>query len=187
MVSWIVESSSLGPELQAPASQWQNKLVLSKRGQSGEADAALTPSEIARIFEGQFADILLEDDGQLAITRMATTTVQTMMPRLEAHGDMGKLRWRLISAPSVNGLLSIASDPIRDPVKSIANLGVAQSVAVQYGSKLKGAVSKRLLEKESDTFWQLVYQFKKNLKAQLTSSTSSTPHLFIAYSTEDTT
>ena len=178
-----LEGSDLRAVLQAPASQWQNKIVLTKQGQSGESDSTLTHSEIARIFEGQFSGILLEDDGQFAISKMAATTVQTMMPRIEAHGIIGKARWRLISAPSLPGLLNF--DPIRDPLKSITNLGMAQSVAVQYGSKLKGAVSKRLLEKESDTFWQLVYQFKKNLKAQLTSSTKSTPQLFIAYSTDD--
>ena len=180
-----LDGGELRAVMKGPASQWQNAIVLTKQaGQSGDVGAPLSPSDIARVFEGQFSGILLEENGQLAISKMAATTVETVLPKYETHGHFGKTKWRLLASSTLPPALF--NSDIRDPLKLVPNLvpGMASTAEVQYGSKLKGAISKRLLEKESDTFWQLMYHFKKNLKAQITSSSSSAPHVFIAYSTD---
>ena len=81
-----------------------------------ERDAAV--AEAARIFEGQLAESLLEEDGQLAFTNLAASTVATLMPKIETGGQLGKARWRVTTAPSIPGLLSL--DPSTDPFRNIS-------------------------------------------------------------------
>ena len=48
----------------------------------GEGAEQLDPSEAARIFEGQLASALLAEDGQLALSNLAASTVSTLMPKV---------------------------------------------------------------------------------------------------------
>ena len=49
---------------------------------AGEGAEQLDPSEAARIFEGQLANALLAEDGQLALSNLAASTVSTLMPKV---------------------------------------------------------------------------------------------------------
>jgi hypothetical protein len=71
-----------------------------------------------RYIEGQLADSLLEQDGQLAFSNLAASTVATLMPKIETGGQLGKARWRVTTAPSIPGLLSL--DPSTDPFRNIS-------------------------------------------------------------------
>ena len=88
--------------------RWTDNLTLTSSAQTtpGEGDAALSPSEAARIFEGQLVESLLEQDGKIAFSNLASTTLASLMPKIEAGGNVGKARWRLTAAPSLPGLLS---------------------------------------------------------------------------------
>lgn len=63
---------------------------------SGEGAEQLDASEAARLFEGALAKALLQEDGQLAISRLAAS-LTSLMPKLETQGQLGKARcamWR---------------------------------------------------------------------------------------------
>jgi len=66
-----------------------------------DRDAAV--AEAARIFEGQLAESLLEQDGQVAFSNLAASTVATLMPKIETGGQLGAARWRVTTAPSIPG------------------------------------------------------------------------------------
>ncbi|GAB4854193.1 hypothetical protein Ancab_022776 [Ancistrocladus abbreviatus] len=81
--------------IQGRASNWQEKLVVTST-RSVEQDV-LSPTEAARVFESQLAESILEGDGQLALKKLATATLETLMPRIEGKGEFGQARWRLAS------------------------------------------------------------------------------------------
>ncbi|KAL5975173.1 hypothetical protein ACLOJK_031852 [Asimina triloba] len=90
----------------------------------------------ARIFESQLAGSLLEGDGQLAFEKLATATLETLMPRIEGKGEFGQARWRLVYAPQIPSLLSV--DPTVDPLKLLANsISFGTEVEVQLGKRLQ--------------------------------------------------
>ena len=47
----------------------------------------------------------------------------------------GRCRWRLVSAPSIPGLLSL--DPIGDPTSLLSSLTMGTEVEVQFGKSLQ--------------------------------------------------
>lgn len=88
------------------------------------------------MFESQLAGSILEGDGQLAFKKLATATLETLMPRIEGKGEFGHARWRLVYAPQIPSLLSV--DPTIDPLKSIAsNISFGTEVEVQLGKRLQ--------------------------------------------------
>lgn len=88
------------------------------------------------MFESQLAESILEGDGQLALKKLATATLETLMPRIEGKGEFGHARWRLVYAPQIPSLLSV--DPTVDPLKSIAsNISFGTEVEVQLGKRLQ--------------------------------------------------
>ena len=90
----------------------------------------------ARVFESQLAESILEGDGQLAFKKLATATLETLMPRIEGKGEFGHARWRLVYAPQIPSLLSV--DPTVDPLKSLAsNISFGTEVEVQLGKRLQ--------------------------------------------------
>lgn len=90
--------------------------------------------QAARVFENQLAESLLEGDGQLAFKKLATATLETLMPRVEGKGESGQARWRLVSAPQIPSLLSV--DPTVDALKSLANnISFGPEVEVQLGKR----------------------------------------------------
>lgn len=92
--------------------------------------------QAARMFESQLAESILEGDGQLAFKKLATATLETLMPRIEGKGEFGQARWRLVYAPQIPSLLSL--DPSVDPLKSLANnISSGTEVEVQLGKRLQ--------------------------------------------------
>lgn len=92
--------------------------------------------QAAKVFESQLAESLLEGDGQLAFKKLATATLETLMPRIEGKGEFGQARWRLVYAPQIPSLLSL--DPTVDPLKSLANnISFGTEVEVQLGKRLQ--------------------------------------------------
>lgn len=88
------------------------------------------------MFESQLAESILEGDGQLAFKKLATATLETLMPRIEGKGEFGQARWRLVYAPQIASLLSV--DPTVDPLKSLAsNISFGTEVEVQLGKRLQ--------------------------------------------------
>lgn len=57
------------------------------------------------------------------------------MPKIETQGQLGKARWRLVSAPSIPGLLSL--DPETDPFRGLASLTLGTEVEVQFGRSVQ--------------------------------------------------
>lgn len=55
--------------------------------------------------------------------------------QIETQGRVGKARWRLVSAPSIPGLLSL--DPTLDPTNLLSSLTMGTEVEVQFGKSLQ--------------------------------------------------
>lgn len=164
--------------IQSPASKWQDKLVVTST-RSVEQDV-LSPSEAARVFESQLAESILESDGQLAFKKLATATLETLMPRIEGKGEFGHARWRLVYAPQIPILLSV--DPTVDPLKSLAsNISFGTEVEVQLGKRLQASVVRQMKDSEMAMQWTLIYQLTSRLRVLLQSAPSK--RLLFEYST----
>ena len=176
--------ADLNALIQGKASAWQNNLVITYGGgrTSTEGAERLAPSEAARIFEGQLADSLLEEDGQLAFSNLAATTIATLLPKIETQGQLGKARWRLVSAPTIPGLLSL--DPLTDPFKSLANLTLGTEVEVQFGKSLQASVARKLKGSEMATHWTFLYHLNNQLRVRLHSATATQTRLLFEFSRE---
>lgn len=139
-----LDVSLLGADLmlnvKGRASNWQDSLVLQYTGAGAGAQGAdaggagvtgadsLSRSEAARVFEGQLAESLLEKDGQLAFAHLASSTIGTLLPKIETQGQYGQARWRLMSAPTLPNLASL--DPLVDPFRSLAQVRERASARV---------------------------------------------------------
>ncbi|XP_059640510.1 protein TIC236, chloroplastic [Cornus florida] len=164
--------------IQSRASNWQDKLVVTST-RSVEQDA-LSPTEAARVFESQLAESILEGDGQLAFKKLATATLETLMPRIEGKGEFGQARWRLVYAPQIPSLLSV--DPTVDPLKSLAsNISFGTEVEVQLGKRLQASVVRQMKDSEMAMQWTLMYQLTSRLRVLLQSAPSK--RLLFEYST----
>ncbi|KAG6772739.1 hypothetical protein POTOM_024159 [Populus tomentosa] len=53
----------------------------------------------AGVFESQLAESISEGNGQLAFKKLATATLEQLMPRIEGKGEFGHAGWRLVYAP----------------------------------------------------------------------------------------
>ncbi|KDP32279.1 hypothetical protein JCGZ_13204 [Jatropha curcas] len=155
--------------IQSRASNWQDKLVVTST-RSVEQDA-LSPTEAARVFESQLAESILEGDGQLAFKKLATATLETLMPRIEGKGEFGQARWRLVYAPQIPSLLSM--DPTIDPLKSLANnISFGTEVEVQLGKHLQASIVRQMKDSEMAMQWTLIYQLTSRLRVLLQSAPS---------------
>lgn len=153
--------------IQGPASKWQDNLVVTTT-RSVDQDA-LSPSEAAKVFEAQLAESLLERDGQLAFKKLATATLETLMPKIEGKGEFGQARWRLVYAPQIPSLLSV--DPTVDPLKSLANnISFGTEVEVQLGKRLQASVVRQMKDSEMALQWTLVYKLTSRLRVLFQSS-----------------
>lgn len=126
--------------LQGRASSWQDHVVLTSTGggaggRSNKEVEQLAASEVAKIFEGRLADTLLAEDGQLSLSNLAINTFATLLPKIETQGQLGKARWRLVSAPSIPGLLSL--EPGADPGNLLSSLTLGTEAEIQLGSSLQ--------------------------------------------------
>ena len=144
-----------------------------------ERDAAV--AEAARIFEGQLAESLLEQDGQLAFSNLAASTVATLMPKIETGGQLGKARWRVTTAPSIPGLLSL--DPSTDPFSNISQINLGSDWELMLGDSLQATMSRKLKESEMQTKFALVYKLTDKLRMQLNSESSTETRLLFEFTT----
>ncbi|KAL4297144.1 hypothetical protein GQ457_12G028170 [Hibiscus cannabinus] len=155
--------------IQSRASNWQDKLVMTST-HSVEQDV-LSSTEAARVFESQLAESILEGDGQLAFKKLATATLETLMPRIEGKGEFGQARWRLVYAPQIPSLLS--ADPMSDPLKYLAsNISFGTEVEVQLGKRLQASIVRQLKDSEMAMQWTLIYKLTSRLRMLLQSAPS---------------
>ncbi|KAG8053184.1 hypothetical protein GUJ93_ZPchr0001g29271 [Zizania palustris] len=157
-------------KIQSRASMWQDNLVVTSTRSVDQN--VLSPSEAAKVFESQLAESLLEGDGQLAFKKLATATLETLMPRIEGKGEFGQARWRLVYAPQIPSLLSV--DPTVDPLKSLANnISFATEVEVQLGKHLQASVVRQMKDSEMAMQWSLIYQLTSRLRVLFQSTPSN--------------
>ncbi|KAH1203410.1 hypothetical protein GmHk_17G049668 [Glycine max] len=155
--------------IQGRASNWKDKLVVTST-RSVEQDA-LSPTEAARRFESQLAESILEGNGQLAFEKLATATLEKLMPRIEGKGEFGQARWRLVYAPQIPSLVSV--DPTADPLKSLAsNISFGTEVEVQLGKRLQATIVRQMKESEMAMQWTLSYLLTSRLRVLLQSAAS---------------
>lgn len=70
------------------------------------------------------------ENGQLALRSLASSTLHTLLPKLETRGQLGAARWRLVGAPALPNLLgmldltSVAAGDELDPAKLLSRLAV---------------------------------------------------------------
>ncbi|KAK1269355.1 hypothetical protein QJS04_geneDACA005097 [Acorus gramineus] len=156
--------------IQSRASNWQDNLVVTST-RSVEQDV-LSPTEAARVFESQLAESLLEGDGKLAFKKLATSTLETLMPRIEGKGEFGHARWRVVYAPQIPSLLSL--DPTVDPLKSLANnISFGTEVEIQLGKRLQASVVRQMKDSEMAMQWTLLYQLTSRLRVLFQSAPSN--------------
>lgn len=92
-------------------------------------------AQATRAFENQLAESILESGGQLALEKLATATLEKLMPRIEGKGEFGQARWRLVYAPQIPTLLSF---PTTDPLQSLtSNISFGTVVEVQLGKRIQ--------------------------------------------------
>ncbi|PKA54157.1 hypothetical protein AXF42_Ash018167 [Apostasia shenzhenica] len=178
----ILDLALVGSEwqfrIQSRASSWQDNLIVTSTRSVDQN--VLTPGEAARVFESQLAESLLEGDGQLAFKKLATATLETLMPRIEGKGEFGQARWRLVYAPQIPSLLSV--DPTVDPLKSLAsNISFGTEVEVQLGKRLQASVVRQMKDSEMAMQWTFIYQLTKRLRVLFQSTPSN--RLLFEYST----
>ena len=147
----------------------------------GQSEREAAVAEAARIFEGQLADSLLEEDGQLAFSNLAASTVATLMPKIETGGQLGKARWRVTTAPSIPGLLSL--DPGTDPFRNISQFTLGSDWELMLGDSVQATMSRKLTENEMQTKFALVYKLTDKLRMQLNSESSAATRLLFEFTT----
>ncbi|PQM33436.1 uncharacterized protein Pyn_40058 [Prunus yedoensis var. nudiflora] len=168
MLDLVLVGSEWQFRIQSRARNWQDKLVVTSTG-SVEQDA-ISPTEAARVFESQLAESILENDGQLAFQKLATTTLEKLMPN-RRKGEFGQARWRLVYAPQIPSLLSV--DPTVDPLKSLAsNISFGTEVEVQLGKRLQATIVRQMKDSEMAMQWTLIYQLTSRLRVLLQSAPS---------------
>ncbi|KAL0553286.1 hypothetical protein IC582_007175 [Cucumis melo] len=164
--------------IQSRASKWQEKLVVTST-RSVEQDA-LSPTEATRAFENQLAESILESGGQLALEKLATATLEKLMPRIEGKGEFGQARWRLVYAPQIPTLLSF---PTTDPLQSLtSNISFGTVVEVQLGKRIQASMIRQMKETEMAMQWTITYKLTSRLRMVLQSAPAQRTLLLVEYS-----
>ena len=185
VVDIVLTSGDLRLSVLGRASEWADHVVMQSLGGSagGDAGEQLDATEAARLLETKLKAALLADDGQLALSRLAGSTVSTLMPKLETQGTMGGARWRLVSAPAIPGLL----DPLQaDPTNLLGSITMGTEVEVQFGRKLQATMVRKPRDSDVNTQWTLNYLLNQKLRMQFNIS-SAPPYsktLMFQYSSE---
>ncbi|XP_061346271.1 protein TIC236, chloroplastic-like [Gastrolobium bilobum] len=149
--------------IQSRASNWQDKLVVTST-HSVEQDA-LSPTETARKFESQLAKSIFGGNGQLAFEKLATATLEKLMPRIEGKGEFGQARFRVVYAPHIPS--SVSADPV-DPFRLFAsNISFVTEVEVQLGKRLQATIVREMKDSEMAMQWTLSYQLTSRLHLSL--------------------
>lgn len=97
--------------------------------------------QAARKFESQLAESILKGNGQLAFEKLATATLEKLMPRIEGKGEFGQARWKIVYSPQIPSSVSVGSRV--DPFGLLANnLSFGTDVEVQLGKRLQVTIRK---------------------------------------------
>ncbi|KAL6785562.1 hypothetical protein ACKKBF_B00775 [Auxenochlorella protothecoides x Auxenochlorella symbiontica] len=182
-VDLVLLGGDLRVAIQGPAREWQEHMTL--QHVSGEGAGALDVADAARIFEDRLKSALLADDGRLALSRLAGSTVAGLMPRIESSGQVGGATWRLVSAPSIPGLLEPGGGSAQ-PSGLLSSITVGTEVEVQFGRKLQAALVRKLRDSDVATQWTLTYALSRQVRVQF-NITSAAPYartLYLQYSSE---
>lgn len=188
LVDVALSSGDLKVSINGKASEWSEHLMMQsiRRGGSGmDAGEKLDTLEAARLLESKLKAALLAEDGQIALNKLAGSTMATFMPKIETQGSVGNTKWRLVSAPSVPGLLDPGSETSASNVLDFLALGA--EVEVTFGQKLQAAMVRKLRESDIMTKWTLNYNLNSKLRMQFDIS-SVPPYpktLTFQYSSED--
>lgn len=92
--------------------------------------------QAVRKLESQLAESILKGDGQLALGKLATATLEKLMPRIEGKGELGKARWRIVYSPQIPS--SKSAGTTLDTFEFLANnLTFGTNVEVQLGKRLQ--------------------------------------------------
>ncbi|KAI5403593.1 variant 4, partial [Lathyrus oleraceus] len=159
MLDLALVGSQFQYRIQGRASNWQGSV---------EQDT-LSPIEAVRKFESQLAESILKGNGQLALEKLATATLEKLMPRIEGKGEFGNARWRIMYSPQIPSLIS--SGATVDTFEFLAgNLTFGTDVEVQLGKRLQARVTRQMKDSEMATQWSLSYQLTSRLHLRLQSS-----------------
>jgi hypothetical protein len=61
-------------------------------GLEGIAGDPLSGRAVARVFEGRLAESILAEDGSLSLATLAGNTLESLLPKIETQGQLGKAR-----------------------------------------------------------------------------------------------
>ena len=173
----VLQGEEMRVVIQGPASD----VSVSYTGKEGEPLEGEDPTKLARRIEDQLREAILEEDGQIAFSQLAASAVSSVMPRMETHGQLGKARWRLVSAPSLPGLMSV--DAKGDLSNLLAGLTAGTEVEVQFGKSLQAAMARKMKGNEMGTEVTLLYHINPNVRMRF-SMLGPSPSLVFQYSGE---
>lgn len=190
LVDISLNSGDLKVSITGKASEWSEHLVMQSIGQgsTGVDSEKLDNTEAAKLLEAKLKAALLADNGQIALSKLAGNTMATFMPKIETQGSVGNTKWRLVSAPSVPGLL----DPGAETTTSsnvLDFLALGAEMEVTFGKRLQAAMVRKLRESDVMTKWTLNYKLNSKLRMQFDVS-SVAPYaktLTFQYSSSDET
>jgi hypothetical protein len=121
-------------------------------GATAEAGDALGASEVARLFEGRLAGALVGEDGSLSLAALASSTISSLLPKIESQGMIGRARWRLVSAPTLPGVLAAdAGGSGQSGASGGPGGGAAWLRSLALGTEVELALGRRLVAALSHT------------------------------------
>ena len=190
MVDVSLNSGDLKVSITGKASEWSEHLMMQSIGQgsTGIDSEKLDNTEAAKLLESKLKAALLADNGQIALSKLAGNTMATFMPKIETQGSVGNTKWRLVSAPSVPGLLDPSSDSSTSS-NVLDFLALGAEMEVTFGNRLQAAMVRKLRESDIMTKWTLNYKLNSKLRMQFDVSSVS-PYaktLTFQYSSSDDT
>ncbi|XP_012571674.1 protein TIC236, chloroplastic-like isoform X2 [Cicer arietinum] len=156
MLDLTLVGSQCQYRIQGRASNWKGSV---------EQDT-LSPTEAVRKLDSRLVSIL-KGNGQLSLEKLATATLEKLMPRIEGKGEYGKARWKIVYSPQIPNYVGTTADPFGFLAN---NLTFGTDVEVQLGKRLQARVIRQMKESEMATQWSLSYQLTSRLHVRLQSS-----------------
>ncbi|CAJ1973770.1 unnamed protein product [Sphenostylis stenocarpa] len=150
MLDLILVGSERQYRIHRRASNWQDF----------EEDT-LSPIEVARRLDSRLAESMLESNGQPAFDKLATATLEKLMPRIEGMREFGQARLKWVYAPRIPSLVSGAT---LDPFTLLAhNLTFGTDIEVQLGKRIQARIVRQMKESQMEMEWTLTYQLRNRL------------------------
>ena len=165
LVDVSLNSGDLKVSITGKASEWSDHLMMQSIGQgsTGVDSEKLDNTEAAKLLESKLKAALLADNGQISLSKLAGNTMATFMPKIETQGSVGTTKWRLVSAPSVPGLLEPGAEASTSS-NVLDFLALGAEMEVTFGKRLQAAMVRKLRESDVETRWTLNYKLNSKLK-----------------------